>query len=65
VICAVSPWFAGVLVGRAVVGFGAGLVFVIVPVVARATGGARLVGLFGRSGSRWRWQSAARWPTPA
>jgi cyanate permease len=47
VICAVSPWFAGVLVGRAVVGLGAGLVFVIVPVVARANGGARLVGLFG------------------
>jgi len=46
-ICTVSPWFAGVLAGRAVVGLGAGLVFVIVPVVARASGGARLVGLFG------------------
>jgi FSR family fosmidomycin resistance protein-like MFS transporter len=47
VICAVSPWFAGVLVGRGIVGVGAGLAFVIGPVVARAHGGARLVGVFG------------------
>ncbi len=47
VVCAVSPSFAGVLVGRGVVGLGAGLAFVIGPVVARAHGGARTVGAFG------------------
>ena len=45
VVCAVSPSFAGVLVGRGVVGLGGGLAFVIGPVVARAHGGARTVGL--------------------
>ena len=47
VICAVSPSFAGLLVGRGVVGVGAGLAFVIGPVVARAHGGARMIGAFG------------------
>jgi predicted MFS family arabinose efflux permease len=47
VVCAVSPSFAGVLIGRGVVGVGAGLAFVIGPVVARARGGARLIGAFG------------------
>ena len=47
VVCAISPSFAGVLVGRGVVGVGAGLAFVIGPVVARAHGGARVVGAFG------------------
>jgi predicted MFS family arabinose efflux permease len=47
VVCAISPSFAGVLVGRGVVGLGAGLAFVIGPVVARAHGGARLIGAFG------------------
>ena len=47
VVCAISPSFAGVLVGRGLVGIGAGLAFVIGPVVAREHGGARLVGAFG------------------
>ena len=47
VVCAVTPSFAGLLVGRGVVGLGAGLAFVIGPVVARAHGGARTVGAFG------------------
>ncbi|HEX5192633.1 MAG TPA: MFS transporter [Solirubrobacteraceae bacterium] len=47
VVCAISPSFAGVLVGRGVVGVGAGLAFVIGPVVARSYGGARLIGAFG------------------
>jgi MFS family permease len=47
VACAVSPWFAGMLVGRSVTGLGAGLAFVAGPVVARSYGGARLVGGFG------------------
>lgn len=47
VLCAVSPWFGGLLAGRALAGLGAGLAFVIGPVVARANGGARLVGAFG------------------
>jgi MFS family permease len=47
VVCAVTPSFAGLLIGRGVVGVGAGLAFVIGPVVARAHGGARTVGAFG------------------
>jgi predicted MFS family arabinose efflux permease len=46
-LCAASPWFGGVLAGRALAGLGAGLAFVIGPVLARANGGARLVGAFG------------------
>jgi predicted MFS family arabinose efflux permease len=48
-LCVLSPWFIGVLAGRALAGLGAGLAFVIGPVVARAHGGAKLVGAFGAS----------------
>jgi DHA1 family inner membrane transport protein len=45
--CAVSPSFGVLLLGRGLAGLGAGLAFVIGPVLARAYSGARLVGLFG------------------
>lgn len=44
-----SPSFTGVLAGRVLAGLGAGLAFVVGPVVARAEGGAGLVGAFGAS----------------
>jgi predicted MFS family arabinose efflux permease len=47
VIFAVSPGFAGLVVGRAVAGFGVGIAIVAGPVLARATGGVERVGLFG------------------
>ena len=47
--CVVSPSFTGVLAGRVLAGLGAGLAFVVGPVVARAEGGASLVGAFGAS----------------
>lgn len=46
-VCAASPWFAGVLVGRVLAGLGAGLALVAGPVVAEEHGGPRLVGVFG------------------
>jgi DHA1 family inner membrane transport protein len=46
-VCALSPSFGGVLLGRLLAGLGAGIAFVIGPVVARAERGARLVGMFG------------------
>jgi MFS family permease len=46
-IMALSPAFAGLLVGRALTGIGLGLVFVLGPVFARGIGGVRLMGLFG------------------
>jgi MFS transporter, DHA1 family, inner membrane transport protein len=47
VIFAVAPGFAGLVIGRAVAGFGLGIVVVTGPVFARATGGVERVGLFG------------------
>lgn len=47
VVCALTPWFAGMLAGRVIAGLGGGLAFVVGPVVARAQHGARLVGAFG------------------
>jgi MFS family permease len=47
VVCAVTPVFAGLVVGRAIAGFGLGLVVVSGPVFARATGGVARVALFG------------------
>ena len=47
VIFAVSPGFAGLVIGRAVAGFGVGIAIVAGPVLARATGGVERVGLFG------------------
>ena len=46
-IFAVSPGFAGLVIGRAVAGFGVGIAIVAGPVLARATGGVERVGLFG------------------
>jgi MFS family permease len=46
-VFAASPDFAGLVVGRAVTGFGLGLAVVSGPVFARATGGVARVALFG------------------
>jgi MFS family permease len=47
VVFAVSPDLAGLVVGRALAGFGLGLAVVPGPVFARATGGVERVALFG------------------
>jgi MFS family permease len=47
VVFAVTPAFAGLVVGRAIAGFGLGLAVVSGPVFARATGGVARVALFG------------------
>ena len=47
VIFAVTPGFAGLVIARAVAGFGVGIAVVAGPVFARATGGIKRVGLFG------------------
>jgi predicted MFS family arabinose efflux permease len=47
VIFAVTPGFAGLVIGRVVAGFGVGIAVVAGPVFARATGGVERVGLFG------------------
>jgi DHA1 family inner membrane transport protein len=47
VIFAVTPGFAGLVIGRAVAGLGVGIAVVAGPVFARATGGVERVGLFG------------------
>ncbi len=47
VIFAVTPGFAGLVIGRAVAGFGVGIAVVAGPVLAKATGGVERVGLFG------------------
>ena len=47
VIFAVTPGFAGLVIGRAVAGFGVGIAVVAGPVFAKATGGVERVGLFG------------------
>jgi predicted MFS family arabinose efflux permease len=47
IACAATPAFAGLLLGRVLVGLGAGLAFVVGPAAARATGGMRLLGVFG------------------
>jgi predicted MFS family arabinose efflux permease len=47
VLFAVTPVFAGLVVGRALAGFGLGLAIVAGPVFARATGGLARVALFG------------------
>ena len=46
-IFAVSPSLVGLVIGRAVAGFGVGIAVVAGPVFARATGGVERVGLFG------------------
>jgi CP family cyanate transporter-like MFS transporter len=47
ILFAVTPVFAGLVVGRAIAGFGLGLAVVTGPVFARATGGVARVALFG------------------
>jgi MFS family permease len=47
VIFAVTPGVAGLVLGRAIAGFGVGIAVVAGPVYARATGGIERVGLFG------------------
>jgi len=49
VVFAVSPWFAGLLGARIIVGAGTGLALVAGPVIARELGGVRLLGLLGGS----------------
>ncbi|HSJ18033.1 MAG TPA: MFS transporter [Solirubrobacterales bacterium] len=44
---ALSPWFAGLLVARVLVGGGLGLALVLGPIFAREYGGVRLLGVFG------------------
>jgi hypothetical protein len=46
-VITVSPWFAGVALGRLATGFSLGLALVLGPVLARRAGGVRMVGLFG------------------
>jgi predicted MFS family arabinose efflux permease len=48
VVFAASPLFSGLLLGRVLVGLRAGFAFVVGPImVARTSGGLRLLGLFG------------------
>ena len=47
VVFAVTPVFAGLVIGRAIAGFGIGLAVVPGPVFARMTGGVARVALFG------------------
>ena len=47
VVFAVTPVFAGLVIGRAIAGFGLGLAVVTGPVFAGATGGVARVALFG------------------
>jgi predicted MFS family arabinose efflux permease len=47
VVCAATPDLAGLVIGRAIAGFGLGLAVVAGPVFARATGGVGVVALFG------------------
>jgi predicted MFS family arabinose efflux permease len=47
VVVAVSPWFGGVLAGRAVAGVGTGLALIASPVIARALKSVLLLGLYG------------------
>ena len=44
---AASPWFAGLVAGRVLVGAGLGLALVLGPIFAREFGGVRLRGVFG------------------
>jgi predicted MFS family arabinose efflux permease len=44
---ALSPWFAGLLVARVLIGGGLGLALVLGPIFAREFGGVRLLGIFG------------------
>ena len=46
-ISAVSPWFAGLLVGRAFAGLGTGMALIAGPVIARAFRSALLLGFYG------------------
>jgi MFS family permease len=46
-VTAVSPWFGGVLAGRAVAGLGTGVALIAAPVIARATGSTFLLGVYG------------------
>ncbi|HEX9415803.1 MAG TPA: MFS transporter [Gaiellaceae bacterium] len=47
VIVVVSPWFGGVLAGRAVAGIGTGVALIASPVIARALKSVLLLGLYG------------------
>jgi predicted MFS family arabinose efflux permease len=46
-VTAASPWFSGVLVGRAVAGLGTGIALIAAPVIARALKSILLLGLYG------------------
>ncbi len=60
-VFAASPLFSGLLLGRVLVGLGAGFAFVVGPMVARASGALRLLGLFWGSGNpRYRARSRDR-----
>ena len=47
VVSAVAPWFAGLLVGRALAGLGTGIALIACPVIARAMQSALLLGVYG------------------
>jgi MFS family permease len=47
VIAAVSPWFPGLLVGRAASGVGTGIALIACPVIARAMKSVLLLGIYG------------------
>jgi predicted MFS family arabinose efflux permease len=47
VLFAATPWFAGLVAGRALIGGGLGLALVLGPIFAREFGGVRLLGVFG------------------
>lgn len=47
VLFAASPWFAGLIAGRVLVGAGLGLALVLGPIFAREFGGVRMLGVFG------------------
>jgi MFS family permease len=47
VIAAVSPWFGGLLAGRAFAGLGTGMALIACPIIARAMQSALLLGVYG------------------
>jgi MFS family permease len=46
-VAAVSPWFAGLLAGRALAGLGTGIALIACPVIARAMQSALMLGVYG------------------
>jgi MFS family permease len=46
-LSAVSPWFTGLLTGRALTGLGTGAALIVCPVIARALRSALLLGFYG------------------